>query len=270
MEEMVFEGASWHKSCFRCGGTAGNGCNRTLNRDNYVDHDHQPYCNNCYTKLYKPKGFGVGGMVTEAGCGAGAGTGSGKFDEEKPPVPVVDSEPERTREVPPALPSVPPPPAPATLSSATVDSTHIPSFTTNVGVSKRPSMGGSMGLVAAMQGGNATTSWVPPSNVASADINPNEFQKLSVEAANDVVIPSKLATSKLFDAVKEDVHHVNNNSTPASAGNAGTSTTAHKPATAGSANATVGRRPSATVEASDLHKQSTFKGAGDEVGESEW
>lgn len=47
---------SWHKACFTCGGTEGNGCGRTLLLDNYTDHGSNPYCTACYGRLYRPKG----------------------------------------------------------------------------------------------------------------------------------------------------------------------------------------------------------------------
>jgi len=58
MEEIQAVNKIWHKSCFTCGGTVKNGCGRVLNLNNYLDHDNQPYCNACYSKLYRPKGFG--------------------------------------------------------------------------------------------------------------------------------------------------------------------------------------------------------------------
>ena len=34
-----------------------------LRRDGYVDHDGEPFCQSCYSKLFKPKGFGLGGTT---------------------------------------------------------------------------------------------------------------------------------------------------------------------------------------------------------------
>ncbi len=64
MEEMIAVGRVWHLTCFCCGGTKGDGCNKVLKRDNYLDHDNQPYCNPCYNKLYRPKGFGYGNTLS--------------------------------------------------------------------------------------------------------------------------------------------------------------------------------------------------------------
>eukprot|EP01034_Spumella_vulgaris_P029300 gene29300-36325_t len=65
MEEMIAVGRVWHTSCFTCGGTSKTdpGCGKTLKRDGYVDHDNQPYCNACYSKSFRPKGFGYGGAL---------------------------------------------------------------------------------------------------------------------------------------------------------------------------------------------------------------
>jgi NAD-dependent SIR2 family protein deacetylase len=63
MEEMVAVGRVWHSSCFTCGGSKGDGCGRVLKRDDYLDHENQPYCNACYGKLFRPKGFGFGNTL---------------------------------------------------------------------------------------------------------------------------------------------------------------------------------------------------------------
>jgi hypothetical protein len=64
MEEIIAVGRVWHNSCFVCGGTKGDGCKRSLTRDNYVDHENHPYCNPCYSKLFRPKGFGYGNTLS--------------------------------------------------------------------------------------------------------------------------------------------------------------------------------------------------------------
>ena len=60
MEEMLAVNRVWHKACFTCGGSADDGCNRTLNLDKYLEHENNPYCEACYAALFKPKGFGAG------------------------------------------------------------------------------------------------------------------------------------------------------------------------------------------------------------------
>lgn len=71
-EEIIAIGKSWHNTCFKCGGQAGDGCGRTLRRDNYSDHNCQPYCNACSSKLFKPQGFGFGGALHLTGTPAAA------------------------------------------------------------------------------------------------------------------------------------------------------------------------------------------------------
>ena len=67
-EEIIAVGKVWHNTCFTCGGLNKDGCGRTMKRDGYVDHDSQPYCNACYNKLFKTKGFGIGtGLNTDFG-----------------------------------------------------------------------------------------------------------------------------------------------------------------------------------------------------------
>jgi len=63
VEELLAISKLWHKSCFTCGGTASDGCGRVLTLDKYLDHDNQPYCNACYSKLFRPKGYGYGNTL---------------------------------------------------------------------------------------------------------------------------------------------------------------------------------------------------------------
>jgi len=68
MEETIAVGQVWHNQCFCCGGLNSDGCNKVLSRDNYVDHDGQPYCNSCFNKQFRTKGFGVAaGLNTDYG-----------------------------------------------------------------------------------------------------------------------------------------------------------------------------------------------------------
>lgn len=64
MEEVIAVGRIWHKTCFTCGGSSTlahkQGCKRVLARDGYLDHENEPYCNACYSRLFKPKGYGIG------------------------------------------------------------------------------------------------------------------------------------------------------------------------------------------------------------------
>lgn len=63
MEEMVAVGRVWHLNCFTCGGSSTEGCKRVLKRDGYVDHENNPFCIACHSKLYRPKGFGYGNTL---------------------------------------------------------------------------------------------------------------------------------------------------------------------------------------------------------------
>jgi hypothetical protein len=46
------------------GGSKKDGCGRVLTRDKYLDHDNEPYCSACYSKLFRPKGFGFGNTLS--------------------------------------------------------------------------------------------------------------------------------------------------------------------------------------------------------------
>jgi hypothetical protein len=77
MEEMLAIGKLWHKNCFTCGGVNSDGCKKTLSRDGYVDHDQEPYCNACYSRLFRPKGFSISsGLNTVAAAPPGTNAGS--------------------------------------------------------------------------------------------------------------------------------------------------------------------------------------------------
>ena len=34
-----------------------------MRRDGYVDHDSEPFCQACYNRHFKPKGYGFGGST---------------------------------------------------------------------------------------------------------------------------------------------------------------------------------------------------------------
>lgn len=46
------------------GGSKKDGCGRVLTRDKYLDHANEPYCSACYSKLFRPKGFGFGNTLS--------------------------------------------------------------------------------------------------------------------------------------------------------------------------------------------------------------
>ena len=62
MEEIIAIGKTFHQACFKCSKESG-GCNKVLSRDNYADHDGDPFCKTCYNKLFGAKGFGYGNML---------------------------------------------------------------------------------------------------------------------------------------------------------------------------------------------------------------
>lgn len=113
-EEVIAVGNVWHKTCFTCGGKNSDGCNRVLKLDGYLDHDKQPYCNACFNKNFRTKGFGYGNTLN---------TDFGENDQTKrtvsplratPPfVPAAPPAPPAPKAAPPAPPAAPPaPPAP--------------------------------------------------------------------------------------------------------------------------------------------------------------
>eukprot|EP01031_Cornospumella_fuschlensis_P033998 gene33997-41142_t len=71
MEEMIAIGEVWHSACFCCGaGGEVEGCGKVLGRTGYLDHHGAPYCQACYSKLFRPKGFGYGNTLnTDYGDG---------------------------------------------------------------------------------------------------------------------------------------------------------------------------------------------------------
>lgn len=56
VEQLKALGLVWHKRCFKCSGTNKDGCMKVLSLTEYVDNRNQPYCRNCHTKLFGPKG----------------------------------------------------------------------------------------------------------------------------------------------------------------------------------------------------------------------
>lgn len=56
VEQLKALGVVWHKRCFKCSGTNKDGCLKVLSLTDYVDHGNMPYCRNCHTKMFGPKG----------------------------------------------------------------------------------------------------------------------------------------------------------------------------------------------------------------------
>jgi len=70
MEEIIAIGRLWHDKCFTCGGHGTQGCRKVLTRDGYSDHEGEPFCNACYSKLFRPKGFNAGSNINTSVGGA--------------------------------------------------------------------------------------------------------------------------------------------------------------------------------------------------------
>ena len=83
---MIAVGQIWHNDCFTCGGKNDDGCKRVLKRDGYLDHDSQPYCNSCFSKLFRTKGFGYGNTLnTDYGIPTSSNNPSEKVSTPQPP-----------------------------------------------------------------------------------------------------------------------------------------------------------------------------------------
>ncbi|CAM2701090.1 unnamed protein product [Rotaria socialis] len=54
-EEVKAVGQSFHKLCYRC-----TSCKKSINGANFSEHDGNLYDNNCYQRLFGPKGVGYG------------------------------------------------------------------------------------------------------------------------------------------------------------------------------------------------------------------
>ncbi|UJR11094.1 hypothetical protein I4U23_015276 [Adineta vaga] len=54
-EEVKAVGQSFHKLCYRCAN-----CKKSINGANFSEHDGNLYDNNCYQRLFGPKGVGFG------------------------------------------------------------------------------------------------------------------------------------------------------------------------------------------------------------------
>ncbi|CAF2514785.1 unnamed protein product [Rotaria sp. Silwood2] len=54
-EEVKAAGQTFHKQCYKC-----VNCNKSINGADYSEHDGYLYDNNCYKRLFAPKGVGYG------------------------------------------------------------------------------------------------------------------------------------------------------------------------------------------------------------------
>ncbi|CAF1154506.1 unnamed protein product [Rotaria sordida] len=54
-EEVKAAGQTFHKQCYKC-----VNCKKSINGANYSEHDGYLYDNNCYKRLFGPKGVGYG------------------------------------------------------------------------------------------------------------------------------------------------------------------------------------------------------------------
>lgn len=123
MEEIIAVGHVWHDKCFTCGGKTlrDSGCGRVLKRDGYLDHSGEPFCQACYNKLYRPKGFNVGvGMNTDVSSNnninnTAVSPAVSPVNKPVPPPPAPPAAPP----APPAARPAPPAPTPAPASTTT-------------------------------------------------------------------------------------------------------------------------------------------------------
>lgn len=52
-EELFALNSFWHPTCFTCGGTSGQGCNRRLTQQGFQNYQGSPFCNACFDKQVK-------------------------------------------------------------------------------------------------------------------------------------------------------------------------------------------------------------------------
>ena len=62
MEEIIFANQPWHILCFCCGGNNSDGCQRVLSNGNYTTQGTAPYCNACFSRLFK-HGAAIGAVL---------------------------------------------------------------------------------------------------------------------------------------------------------------------------------------------------------------
>ena len=86
MEAHSFEGATWHKSCFTCGGGASElGCKRVLAHGDYKAQAGLAFCNGCFTRHFMKAGARGAVLITANGAIETRGVGSGSKDESDVP-----------------------------------------------------------------------------------------------------------------------------------------------------------------------------------------
>ncbi|KAM9786136.1 cysteine and glycine-rich protein 1-like [Neosynchiropus ocellatus] len=69
-EEVLSDGRSYHKSCFRC-----MVCGKNLDSTTVTNHGEEVYCKSCYGKKYGPKGYGYGQGAGTLSMDGGEGLG---------------------------------------------------------------------------------------------------------------------------------------------------------------------------------------------------
>ncbi|KAJ1966072.1 hypothetical protein GGI12_000337 [Dipsacomyces acuminosporus] len=57
-EKVVGPKGPWHRTCFKC-----KKCNTALSSTIVTEHDGEAFCKNCYTKLFSPRGYNIGGST---------------------------------------------------------------------------------------------------------------------------------------------------------------------------------------------------------------
>ncbi|KAJ2892562.1 hypothetical protein GGI21_005578, partial [Coemansia aciculifera] len=57
-EKVVGPGGPCHRACFKC-----KQCNSALSSNTLTEHDGEAFCRNCYTKLFSPRGYNIGGST---------------------------------------------------------------------------------------------------------------------------------------------------------------------------------------------------------------